>query len=216
MVLALLSMAALQGCASRLETTVTTFHQAGTSWAGKRFEFVPTERQRDSLEYKAYADRVSQALQAHGLVPAAGKGADVDVSLDYKAIELRPLVYSSPIYGYGSFGPVWGWHPYARYGGGVVFGWQPYWSLGYGAVANDYREYRNWRRELTVRMVPPGGGANQFEATAFHDGASESLPQVMPALVEAIFHDFPGPNGQVRQVLVELRDQSSNSQSPTR
>lgn len=199
-------VALLQGCATALDTTVTAFHQAEVSWVGKRFAIVPDGSQRDSLEFQSYAALVSQGLQKNGLVPAgsaAGAMADVDVRLQYKAQELRPLSYSTPYYGYGAFGPMWGPYPYYY---GTYYARAPYWPMGYGIAGAETREYRNWRRELKVDIGKPGESGRQFEATAISDGAQASLVQVMPALVEAIFHDFPGPNGQVRHVPVELRE----------
>ena len=207
-----LVLAVLAGCATRLDTTVTTFHQPGLEWQGKRFEIVADEGQRDSLEFKAYADLVSQGLQRNGLVPAGSGRADVDVRLQYKVEELRPLRYSSPAYyGYGFYGPLWGppyrpgpWGPYGYYGFG------PYWAVPMGVTATETREYRNWRHELKVDLGPPGGAKQVYEATAAAESGSASLASVMPALVEAIFHDFPGPNGQVRQVEVELQQPGEN------
>ena len=197
-----LLLAVLQGCATRLDATVTSFHQPDLSWQGKRFEIVADERQRDSLEFKTYANLVSQALQRNGLVPAGMSRADVDVKLRYKVEELRPLRYSSPVYYGGFYGPYWGpayWpYPYGYYG---FYGYGPYWSM----AATETREYRNWQHELKVELAPRGG-PSQYEATATAEAGSASLANVMPALVEAIFHDFPGPTGQVRQVEIELRE----------
>ena len=202
-----LLLAILQGCATRLDATVTSFHQPDLSWQGKRFAIVADESQRDSLEFKAYADLVGQALQRNGLVPAGTSRADVDVKLRYKVEELRPLRYSSPVY-YGFYGPYWGpaygFYPYGPYYG--YYGWYgPYWGVPMGVAATETREYRNWRHELKLDLGPPGGKP-QYEATATAETGSASLANVMPALVEAIFHDFPGPSGQVRQVEIELRE----------
>ena len=216
-----LVVATLQGCATALDTTVTSFHQPGASWAGKRFAIVPDASQRDSLEYQSYAALVSRGLQQNGLVPAAEGRAEVDVTLHYKVEELRPLVYHSPVY--AGFGPVWGGYPY-YYGPfyGPYFGRAPYWPMGYAYVGGETRAYRNWRHELKVDIGKPGATSQQYQATAVVEGSNAALVSYMPALVEAIFHDFPGPNGQVRHVQVELREpaaentnQSSRTQVPS-
>ncbi len=225
----LLVLAVLQGCATRLETTVTAFHEPALSWKGKTFTIVADERQRDSLEFKAYADRVSQALQRNGLIPASGARSDVDVKLQYQIVELPATRYSSPalygnlgLYGgYGFYGPFWGL-PYRGGLWGPGFGYYgvgPYWSVPLGYATTETRSYRNWRHELKVDIGSPGVARRQYEATATTDNQSTALANVMPALVEAIFHDFPGPNGQVRQLEIELREptpQSSASQAPSK
>ena len=216
----------LQGCATTLETQVTSFHEAQVQWQGKRFVIVSRDDQRDSLEFKAYADRVARALEAKGLVSVpAGSAPEVEARLRYGSQEQRPTVYSAPVYGYGVFGPAWAWNPYP-YRGGAYYGWYPYFPMTYSVVGSDYREYRSWRQELHVEISAAGSSARLYEATAFTEGSSNALAAVMPALVEAMFHDFPGPNGQVRQVQVELREppataapgaaQSSGSQSPSK
>jgi hypothetical protein len=192
----------LQGCATTLEAQVTSFHEERAQWKGKRFVIVPRDDQRDSLEFKAYADRVARALESKGLVAATPGSAELEVRLRYGSKEQRPLVYSAPTYGYGVFGPAWSWGAYPA---GVYYGWYPYFPMTYGVIGTDYREYRNWRQELHVEIVAPASSSRLYEATAFTEGSSDALAAVMPALVEAMFHDFPGPNGQVRQVAVELR-----------
>lgn len=205
--LALVCAAVLPGCATTLDTQVTAFHDARTTWVGKRFAMVPADDQRDSLEFRAYADLVSRALQSKGLVASPEPGADVQVRLQYRSTEQRPLVYSSPVVGYGAIGPAWGFGAYPG-AGGVYFGWYPYWG-SYGVVASEYRQYRTWRRELRVQIQAPGSTVRLYEGVAFNEDGSDALPVIMPALVEAMFHDFPGPNGQVRRVLVELREPAS-------
>lgn len=225
-----LLIAGLQGCATRLDTTVTAFHEPDLAWKGKRFVIVADERQRDSLEFKAYADLVSQALQRNGLVPiVATNRADIDVKLQYKVDELRSTRYDSPAYygsygfygGYGFWGPgaYWG-RPYRRGWGPSYYGFYgpgPYWAVPMYYPAQP-RVYSSWRHELKVDLGQPGVEKQQFEATASTENNSSSQANVMPALVEAIFHDFPGPSGQSRQVEVELREpaQSSSSQLPSK
>lgn len=200
-----LAVGLLQGCATALDTTVTTFHEPEASWVGKRFAIVPDGDQRDSLEFQSYAAQVGHGLQRNGLVPAGGGRADVDVHLRYQVEELRPLRYSTPVY--GGIGPGWAWGPYPyAYPYGFYYGRPPYWPMGYMMIGADTREYRTWRHELKVDLGKAGESARQFQATASTESGSASLVSVMPALVEAIFHDFPGPNGQVRHVPVQLRE----------
>ena len=44
-----------------------------------------------------------------------------------------------------------------------------------------------------------------FDATAEYVGPPVALPTVMPYLIRAVFDDFPGQNGQIRQVVFDSK-----------
>lgn len=200
----------LSGCGTFVDAQVTSFHQLADPWQGRRIVVEPRDGQRDSLEWKAYADQVRQALIGKGFVDAGSAAPDLRVRLDYR-IEGRAQSYSHPVYGYGAFGPVWGWDPY--YYGRAGFGWRAYYPMTYGVVGSGVSQYRVWTRELKVEMTKGGDGTKVFEGTAVSDGEINALPTIMPLLVRALFDDFPGVNGQTRRLRVELRpDQSARSQ----
>jgi hypothetical protein len=224
------SASVLTGCASYLSAQVTSFHQmAGGDQRFARQPFViePTPEQRDSLEFRAYADLVRQALVRQGMVDAGGTGAGavsgagagagaalgatapLAVSLRYSVDAGRAVVYSYPTYGYG-FGPVYGWAPYYARGGRVHYALTATYPVGYGMISPSYYGQSTvYRRELRVDIVDRRAGANGaklFEGSAVSEGESASLAPVMPAMVRALFSDFPGANGVTRRVQVRLDD----------
>jgi hypothetical protein len=201
------------GCATYLQAQVTSFHQ-GTEelrLAGKRFVVEPTDAQKDSLEFQAYADLVRRALVEKGLV-AAGNDArpDLIVRISYGIDNGRPVVYGYPAYGYTHYGPVWTWTPYPVPGGGVRYVWTPTYPMTYGVVGTHYSEATIYRRELRVVIHERGNGAagaRVYEGTVVTEGGSGSLAPVMPSMVRALFSDFPGRNGQTRIVQVPIEQQ---------
>ena len=198
------------GCASYLTAQVTSFHDAGGNrLAGRSFVITPTKEQAESLEFRSYADLVRDALARQGLVAATPADADLEVSMRYTIDSGRPVVYAYPAYGYATYAPVWGWSPYYGPSG---YMWAPYYPMGYAVT--DYAQSTVYRRELRIEItdrrdrkgVKDGSGARLFEGAVVSEGESASIAPVMPAMVRALFSDFPGPNGVSRRVQVRLDD----------
>lgn len=199
------------GCASYLSADVTSFHQLppDNRLAGRSFLIEPAAEQKQSLEFRAYADLVRQALIRQGLTAAAGPGADLAVAVAYSLDSGRPVTYGYPAYGYTSFGPVWGWVPHHGPGGQIRYVQAVTYPVGYGVVGTNYSQSVLYRRELRVDVTdrqPGANGAKLFEGRAVSEGEVGALAPVMPALVQALFSDFPGPNGVTRRVSVRLDD----------
>jgi hypothetical protein len=211
------------GCASYMGAQVTSFHQMTPqrTLEGKRFAVEPSAEQRDSLEFQAYADLVRQALVRHGLVDAAGGNAELAVVIRYSIDNGKAVSYGYPAYGYANYGPVWGWAPYRTPGGGVNYVWTPTYPVSYGVIGTNYANTMLYRRELKVEITERGGDAatapskapgtspgprpgRLYEGTVVTEGESASLAPVMPAMVRALFYEFPGVNGASRIVQVRL------------
>lgn len=215
--LALLAALAVltSGCASYLTAQVTSFHEAdGNRLAGRSFVITPTQEQAESLEFRSYADLVRDALAREGLVAATPADAELAVAMRYTIDSGKPVTYGYPAYGYASYGPVWGWTPYYGPGGYVHYMWAATYPLSYGVVGTNYAQTVLYRRELRVEITErrarsgakDGAGRRLFEGTAISEGESASIAPVMPAMVRALFSDFPGPNGVSRRVQVRLDD----------
>jgi hypothetical protein len=207
------------GCASYMSADVTSFHQVPPErrLAGQTFVIEPADDQKESLEFRAYADLVRQGLIGQGLVPASSSAADLGVSIRYWIDEGRSVTYGYPAYGYTSFGPVWGWAPRPGPGGHVHYVWTAAYPMSYGMVGTSYSQSLLYRRELRVDITdrrPDGKGAKLFEGRATSEGETGALAPVMPALVRALFSDFPGPNGATRRVLVDLKQQPAGAAPP--
>lgn len=199
---------AASGCASYLTAQVTSFHDAGDRrMAGRSFVITPTKEQAESLEFRAYADLVRNALVREGLVAAADGDAELEVTMRYSVDNGSPVTYGYPAYGYANYGPVWGWHPYPGPGGRIHYAWTATYPMSYGVIGTSYAQAILYRRELRVEINDrraSGKGARVFEGTVVSEGESASLAPVMPAMVRALFSDFPGPSGVSRRVEVNL------------
>lgn len=218
----------ITGCANTLSTQVSTFNQWPADSAGASFS-VQTVKQAASanwsdLERQTYEKLVADALSQQGLRPAAAGekarfSAHVRLDTRQEKVERSQAVYA----------PAWG-YPYGAYGwprgywhGGIwhdpfledgVFGWSAPVYLG------------ERRYEQTISMVLLGlrisdsqqkgdtpQGATVFEGSAEYTGQEAALPALMPYLVQALFTDFPGHNGQVRQVKLPIKPVAAATQS---
>jgi len=200
----------VSGCASYMGAQVTTFHQAaaGNRFAGQGFVIEPSAAQRDSLEFRAYADLVRRALIGRGLVDAPESGAALGVAVRYSVDGGKPVVYGYPAYGYGGFGPAYGWAPYYYPRSHMHYALTATYPMGYGMIGPGYYgQSMLYTRELRVDITDRRAGGNAaklFEGTVVSEGESASIAPVMPAMVQALFSDFPGPSGISRRVQVRL------------
>lgn len=185
---------ALAGCASTLSARVTSFQQWPDGVAGQAYEFAPPAAdQSGSLEFQAYRDMVRAAIGATGLVEARpGLPARFRVEFQYAAKPTQ-VMSRQPVdpffYGGGFYGPRWGWPGWGGYYG-------PDW------VAVPVNAVRN---SLTVQIRDlQNGNAEVYRSTATATTGQDALAEVMPYLVRAVFDNFPGNNGQVREVRYRL------------
>lgn len=191
----------LAGCAaSPFSARVTTFQQWPADAAGQSYRFGPAPADAAAtLEYQSYQDMLRGALSGIGLteVQPWERDARFTVGFDYGVQPFDTWTevddfYGGPMFSYGYYGrrgPGFGW----GYSMTFPFGGYPY------ARAVPVTAYR---ASLDVTISDGArGGAQVFQAKARHDGADpDSLPRIMPYLVQAVFADFPQASGQTRTV----------------
>ena len=234
LVSAMLLMSAACSSIQTLSTQVSNFNQWPGNGAGASFS-VQTVKQAASahwgdLERQTYEKLIADALQKQGLQPvAAGQKPRFQayLRLDQKQEKVersQPVYAPGWAYPYGMGYRPYGW-PRGYWHGGVwhdpfledgVFGWS-------APVYMGERRY-----EQTLSMVLLGlrisdntqkgdtpQGATVFEGSAQYTGQEAALPALMPYLVQALFSDFPGRNGQVRQVSLPIQTTAKPTPTPT-
>lgn len=197
---AILSLA-LSGCASTVSSRVTTFQQWPADAVGAPYVFERVGWQRDSLEHEQYEEEARAALGVTGLREVRpGEAPRFGIAMEYGVTPISVAVQrpvTDPFYSHP--------RPVAVIGrdGRVYYRWvQPY------PFAYTYWENTTvpaFRNALKVEIRDRGhGNAKVYEATAVHVGSNENFPLVMPWLLRAVFDDFPGANGQVRDVTYKV------------
>ncbi len=206
-----LLLALLTGCASTLDTQVTTFHRVADGLAGQRFVIRPTPAQRDSLEFDSYAGYVRDALTEKGLVPAPTGPADLGVAISY-SVSGGPVATESGTTGQVGFGVGSGGFSVGTFGIGIGI------PIGGGGRPVDSGAYRRTLKveidrladgavkPAAVGSAEPDSRTRVFEAQATSEGPSASLAPVIRPMVRAIFQDFPGESGKSRIVRVPVEE----------
>ncbi len=217
-----ISALGLSACATGLRTQVSRY-QAMPAPQGQSFFIVPADpANAGGLEFARYAGQVAQAMQAQGyaLAPSAA-AATMLVQLDYGVDEGEERVERDPFNrGYGGFGgydPFWGGYSpfrrpyYSRYGYGLrspfYYGWNdPYWYApyggGYGGGYGGVRVYTEYHSFVDLDIRRKGDNAQLFDGRAQARSTDDNLGVLVPNLIEAMFTNFPGHNGETVKITV--------------
>lgn len=190
---------ALGGCASTLSARVTSYQQWPIGTQGEHYRIVPSPTQTGNLQFGAFSDMLRAAIGPTGLVEATGTTPprfDVKMEYDNPVRKVWVQRYNDAYLNDGWMGPAFGGY----YGGWNSWGGGIFYSPP--VVTAPVTVYRN---TLTVTIFDQReSGREVYRATAVHTSEAENLDAVMPYLMQAIFDDFPGNNGQTREVRYEL------------
>lgn len=228
---ALIGVAALgvSACATG-QTARVTRYSAMPVPQGQTFYVVPGEGVSPGLEFNRFASLVAQQMVAKGYRQAASTAAaDMLVRVGYGVDDGETQVsadpwarsmYYDPFYR-GSYDPFYrgyiGRPYYSRYGyysryrDPFYWGWDdPFWYsspyAGYGPrYRQAIREYTVYKSELDLDIVRRADNAPLFDGKAVARSQTDELERLVPNLIEAMFTNFPGQNGQTVRITVPAR-----------
>lgn len=211
---ALLGVAALglSGCATGLPTKVTRYSAAIPQ--GQSFYVVPGPGVQGGLEFNRYASIVSQQMEARGFRPAGAPGvADMLVQVSYMVDQGTREYRADPFYdpwygGYGGFGrPYFSRYGYygRRYRSPFYWGWDdPFWYGG-GFGPDPIRAYTVYKSELNLDILRRTDNQQLFDGRAVARSQTDELQTLVPNLIEAMFTNFPGYNGETVKITVPAK-----------
>jgi len=206
---AMLGVAALglSACATSLNTTVSRY-QAMPAPQGQTFFVVPGDGMaaNGGLEFQRYAGLVAQQMQARGYAPATGpSNATMLVQLGYQVDHGQTRVVEDPFrrsrFAYGGYSPFY----YPRFGfrSAFSYGWDdPFW---YGGGIDSYVEYHS---EIDLHIRAARSNQPLFDGRAQARSQTNRLDVVLPSLVEAMFTNFPGQNGETVKITIPTKPRS--------
>lgn len=205
--IALPLLLSLSACASTFDAKVSRFQRELPAPAGQTFAIVAADpRDEGGLEFAQYASLVAARMQKLGYVPGNAQSADLIVKFDYGVDQghdrVRTTGFSDPFwgpwYGPGAYGP-WG-RPgfYGRRGWG--YGWYDPFFFGPGYESVDVVTV--YTSGIDMKIDRRVDGQRLFEGKAEAASTSNRLPYLVPNLVEAMFTDFPGHNGETVRISV--------------
>ena len=199
-----MALMALSGCASSFKADVARFQQLPAP-AGQSYTIVADNPGlAGGLEFAHYADLVGQRLAQTGYVAASDPArADLIVRVAYDVDNGREKVRSTGFgggpYG-GGFGGGWGGPWGGGWGGGR---WGRPWGYGFydpwlfgGAGYNDVSSYTVYTSDLSMKIDRAADNRRLFEGKASAQSLSNKLTYLVPNLIDAMFTNFPGQNGE--------------------
>src|SRR5262245_17111558 len=199
----------LSACAGSITSTVSRY-QAMPSPQGQTFFVVPGGGMANNggLEFQRYAGIVAQQLQARGYAPAASpQSATMVVQLGYAVDKGQVRYVEDPFYRSHFYDPFYNPYFYPRFGfrSGFYYGWNdPFW---YGGGVDSYVEYHS---EIDLHIRASASNAPLFDGRAQARSTTNRLDVVVPSLVEAMFTNFPGQNGETVKITIPTRPKSKS------
>lgn len=208
------ALLALGGCTTPFRADVQRF-AALPAASGQSFAVVAANPDlTGGLEFAQYASLVEQRMTQVGYRPADNPAnADLIVTMDYDVDKGREKIVSDydPFYssfgygGYGGYGGFGGYRGFGGYGGyGGYYGrayrygfYDPFLYGGYGFGGyGGVRSFTVFTTELDLKIDRAVDGERLFEGKAEAMSRSKNLTYLVPNLVEAMFTNFPGNNGE--------------------
>jgi hypothetical protein len=190
-----LALVALSGCATSFKADVARFQQLPAP-AGQSFAIVADNPNlAGGLEFSHYASMVGQRLSQTGYVAASDPArADLIVRVAYDVDNGREKVRSTG-FGAGGFGPYGGMGWGGRWGRPWGYGFYDPWLFG-GAGYNDVSSYTVYTSDLSMKIDRAADNRRLFEGKASAQSLSNKLTYLVPNLIDAMFTNFPGQNGE--------------------
>ena len=190
----------LAACAPSFKADVSRFQAQLPAPQGQTFAVVADDPAlAGGLEFSMYADYVAAEMGELGYTRAASpETANLLVRFDYEVDNGRERVRTNGF----SRDPFF--HPWGSFGG---FGVRRSYAFGFydpWLNANDIRSYTVYTSEIDLKIDNTATGERLFEGSAQALSRSNRLQSLVPNLVDAMFTDFPGGNGET--VRITIRD----------
>lgn len=188
----MLALTALSGCASSFKADVARFQQLPAP-QGQSFTIVADDpKLAGGLEFGHYADLVGQRLSEVGYA-RSGDPASADLivrvayDVDNGREKVRSTGFGDPFYG------SWGWR--GRWARPWGYGFYDPWLFGPGGY-NEVSSYTVYTSDLSLKIDRAADNLRLFEGKASAQSLSNKLTYLVPNLIDAMFTDFPGQNGE--------------------
>jgi len=198
----------LGGCAV-VKSNVSVFHVLPEKPEHTKYAFLPLEGQKGSLEYQNYKALVRNELFKYQYEEVPISKATVIVAFNYTIGGGKEKVSSVPTYGQTGVsssttrGTVRTYGNYGTYSGTTTYT-PTYGITGYQAVSRTEYTRNVWLHIVDKASLESGEPKKLYEASVVSEGSSSQIVRVMPALVKAIFKEFPGKSGSTRKEIIPL------------
>ncbi|MGV3512881.1 MAG: DUF4136 domain-containing protein [Novosphingobium sp.] len=208
-----LMLVTLGGCTTPFKADVKRFQAQLPAPAGQTFAVVADDpKDAGGLEFAQYASLVGRQMEKLGYQPASPEVADLLVKFDYGIDggrdRVRSTGFADPYWGgwggWGGWGPGYGrgWGRAGFYGRGWGWGWNDPFFFGGGGWGGGVDVVTVYTSGMDLKIDRRADGQRLFEGKAEAASSSNRLSYVVPNLVEAMFTDFPGNNGETVRISI--------------
>lgn len=205
-----LALLAVAACTTPFRADVARFQQMPAP-QGQTFFVQPYDSEKAAgLEFATYANLVSAELSQYGYTPArSAEDASLVVTMDYGVDNGRERIVTYPGYSRGFSRGYWGYSPFysrLRWRSPYYYGWHdPFYDSAFGYP--EVRSYTLYTSELNLRIDQTNTGEAVFEGRARARSRSDTLTELVPNLIEAMFTGFPGNSGEEVRITVMPREE---------
>ena len=199
LVFAGVATAALAACAPSFNADVSRFQAQLPAPQGQSFAVVAEDPSlAGGLEFALYADLVAAEMAQLGYTRAASpETANMLVRFDYGVDNGRERVRTNGFAGDPYFG---------RWGGFGGYGFRRAYAFGFYdpfLAAPQVRSFTVYTSDIQLKIDNTATGERLFEGSAQAVSRSNRLQSLVPNLVDAIFTDFPGSNGETLRITIK-------------
>ena len=198
-----------QGCAL-VRSDVAVFHQLPEVPVHTKYAFIPLKGQESSLEYATYQKLIRAELAAHKYEEVDTADAEVIVAFSYGIDSGKEKLSSVPIFGQtgvsslSTYGTISTYGNYGSYSGTTTY------TPTYGVVGSSTVSGTQYGRGLWLYIVDKKTVGTEklkmlYEGSVKSSGSSSQISKVMPAMVKALFKEFPGKSGSTRREIIPLQ-----------
>jgi hypothetical protein len=192
-------------CQQTIHSQVSAFNQLSRSHRDATYAVMPLKDQRGNRDFVAYEQRVRAHLEANGFVPESLDRAEFVVAMAYANDDGRDVLSSYPIIGQTGSSSSRMSGTMQAYGNTPSYSARsahtPAYDVG-DADGSDSSDLPRVLRLDIVRRDSIGFGRIEkvYEGEVVSTGSDDTLAAIVPAMIEALFQEFPGTDGEIRHV----------------
>jgi hypothetical protein len=197
------------GCGgSYVATNSTAFYLEPFNSNGSIVVISSEHTVNSSLEFSVYKRKFEFKLQANGFtIESDPDKADYIAIVAYGIDDGQTSVVSTPIFGQTGGGTTYSQGTIINNSGATTYSGTSYTMPTYGIIGSTSGTSTTYNRAIAINIVEAksykrGTPKTVFEGRSKSAGSCSVIVEVFDEMLDALFDEFPGPNGRNRYVRV--------------
>lgn len=195
------------GCAGFIKTEVTVFHDLPEHPSHLKYSFFALKDQENNLEYLTYQKLIRSEFKAHRFIESDIEYADVIVLFGYAIDNGTQELSSIPIIGQTGVSSSTTHGTITSYGNDGYYSGTTIYRPTYGVVGTQTTSRTKYGRDFMLKIIDKEAAAKNnlkilYEGRVKSSGSSSQLSLVVPAMIKAMFKQFPGQSGSSRTEMI--------------